>query len=108
MHDDHLDPMVDDPPGAPAAILATWNAKEDLLDVLELARTPPDRHVVADRLFRLYDRCAASGLPQLERLATTVQTSWPEICAFIKAGSGGANRMIKTVARDSDGFRNPA
>jgi hypothetical protein len=41
--------------GAPS--LTAWNAKEDLLDVLALARTHPDR------LFRFYDRCAASGLP---------------------------------------------
>lgn len=75
-----------------------------------LARTPPDRHVIADRLFRFYDRCAASDLPELERLATTVQTWWPEIRAFIRtgitnAGSEGTNRVIKTVGRDAYGFR---
>ncbi|MFC4059655.1 ISL3 family transposase [Planomonospora corallina] len=116
MHGEHLDPMVDDLLGLPARIgapiLAAWNAKEDLLDVLALARTHPDRHVIAERLFRFYDRCAASGLPELERLATTVQTWWPEICAFIRtgitnAGSEGTNRVIKTVGRDAYGFRNP-
>lgn len=37
---------------------------------------------------------------------------WPEILAFIhtgitNAGSEGTNRVIKTVARDAYGFRNP-
>jgi transposase len=43
---------------------------------------------------------------------TTVQTWWPEILAFIhtgitNAGSEGTNRVIKTVACDDSGFRNP-
>jgi transposase len=96
--------------GAP--ILAAWNAKEDLLDLLATARTEPNREDVADLLYRFYRRCAESGLPELERLATTVQTWWPEILAFIRtgitnAGSEGTNRVIKTVARDAFGFRNP-
>jgi transposase len=48
----------------------------------------------------------------LQRLATTVETWWPEILAFLhtgitNAGSEGTNRVIKTVARDAYGFRNP-
>ncbi|TQS02560.1 transposase, partial [Microbispora hainanensis] len=114
MHGSQLDPMVDDLMALPrrigVPILAAWNAKEDLLDLLALARTHPDRSVVAGRLFRFYDRCAASGLPELERLASTVETWWPEILAFIhtgitNAGSEGTNRVIKTVARDAYGFR---
>ncbi|WP_211589790.1 ISL3 family transposase [Microbispora sp. H11081] len=116
MHASQLDPMVDDLMALPKRIgdpiLAAWNAKEDLLDLLALARPHPDRTVVADRLFRFYDRCADSGLPELERLASTVQTWWPEILAFLhtgitNAGSEGTNRVIKTVARDAYGFRNP-
>jgi transposase len=96
--------------GAP--ITAAWNAKEDLLDLLALARTHPHRDDVADRLYRFYHRCAQANLPELQRLATTVQTWWPEILAFIQtgitnAGSEGTNRVIKTVARDAYGFRNP-
>ncbi|MFF5206362.1 transposase [Streptosporangium sp. NPDC000396] len=116
MHGFQLDPMIDDlhtltkKVGQP--ILDAWNAKEDLLDLLALARTHPDRHVIAERLFRFYDRCAASGLPELERLASTVETWWSEILAFLRtgissAGSEGTNRVIKTVARDAYGFRNP-
>ena len=115
MHANHLDPMVDDLAALGRLgtdILAAWNAKEDLLDLLALARTHPDRSVVADRLYRFYSRCAQAGLPELERLATTIETWWPEILAFIhtgitNAGSEGTNRVIKTIARDAYGFRNP-
>ena len=59
-----------------------------------------------------YHRYASSGLPELERLATTVQTWWPEILAFIhtgitNAGSEGTNSVIKIITRDAYGFRNP-
>lgn len=69
--------------------------------------------MIAERLFRFYDRCAASGLPELERQATTIETWWPEILAFLQtgitnAGSEGTNRVIKTVARDACRFRNSA
>jgi transposase len=101
--------MQPEPGSIPAA---AWNAKEVLLDLLALARTRPNREDIAEVLYRFYRRCAESGLPELERLATTVQTWWPEILAFIhtritNAGSEGTNRVIKTVARDAYGFRNP-
>jgi transposase len=56
--------------------------------------------------------CRPRSLPELERLATTVETSWPEILAFLHigitdAGSEGTNRVVKTIARDAYGFRNP-
>jgi transposase len=78
VHANHLDPMVDDLKALPkkigVPILAAWNAKEDLLDLLALTHTNPSRTTIAHRLFRFYESCAASGLPELERLATTVQT----------------------------------
>lgn len=100
------------PPRIGLPILAAWNAKEDLLDLLATARTHPDREGVADLLYRFYRRCANAGLPELERLAATVQTWWPEILAFIStgitnAGSEATNRVTKTLARDAYGFRNP-
>ncbi|HEY0688569.1 MAG TPA: hypothetical protein VGD71_05955, partial [Kribbella sp.] len=58
--------------------LSRYTSAERGLDLLALARTHPDRTVIADRLFRFYDRCAASGLRELERLATTIETWWPE------------------------------
>jgi transposase len=86
MHANRLAPMVDDlaalgPIGAP--ILAAGNAKEDLLD---LAHAHPDRATIAQRLHRFYTRRADAGLPELERLATTVETWWPQILAFIHTG----------------------
>jgi hypothetical protein len=46
MHAGHLDPMVDDlrclPKKIGAPILAAWNAKEDLMDLLDLHGTHPD------------------------------------------------------------------
>lgn len=106
MRGEHVDALVDELSALPAAIaipiLAAWNAKEDLLDLLALARTHPDRAQVR-RLHRFYSRCASSGLPELERLAATVETWWPQILAFLRtgltnAGSEGTNRVIKTVA----------
>jgi transposase len=116
MRGEHVDALCDELSRLPAAIaapiLAAWNAKEDLLDLLALARTHPDREQIARLLYRFYHRCAESGPPELERLASTVQTWWPEILAFLhtgitNAGSEGTNRVIKTVARDAYGFRNP-
>jgi transposase len=70
---------------------------------------PPARTTIAHRLFRFYESCAASGLPELERLATTVQTWWPEIEAAIVSGvSNAGSRAIKTDARTAYGYRNPA
>jgi transposase len=83
MHATHLDPMVDDLRALPVRIgtpiLTAWNAKEDLLDLLALARTHPDRTVIWTRLSRFYERCGDSGLPELTRLAGTVSVWWPEI-----------------------------
>jgi transposase len=116
MRGEHVDELLDDLLALPAKIstpiIAAWNAKEDLLDLLATARTNANREHIAALLYRFYRRCAEAGLPELERLATTVQTWWPEILAFIRtgitnAGSEGTNRVIKTVARDAYGFRNP-
>jgi transposase len=112
----HVDRLVDTLDALPAKIgppiLAAWNAKEDLLDLLATARTQPHRESVHRLLRRFYTRCADSDLPELHRLATTIETWWPQINAFLStgitnAGSEGTNRVIKTVARDAYGFRNP-
>jgi transposase len=117
MRGEHVDALLDELSALPGKIatpiLAAWNAKEDLLDLLALARTNPDRQHVAHRLHRFYQRCADAGVAELERLASTVETWWPQILAFLhtgitNAGSEGTNRVIKTIARDAYGFRNPA
>jgi len=93
-------------------ILAAWLAKEELRHLLALARTHPTRHQISQRLWRFYAVCADSGVPEIERLATTVQTWWPQIEAFIHTGitnaaSEGINRVVKLEARTAYGFRNP-
>jgi transposase len=117
VHAKHLDPMIEDLKALPnkigLPILKAWNAKEDLMDLLALTHTNPDRTRIAHLLFRFYAACADSDLPEMERLATTVQTWWPEIEAAIcsgvnNAGSEGTNRVIKTDARTAFGYRNPA
>jgi transposase len=117
MRGEHVDALLDELSALPAAIAtpiqAAWNAKEDLLDLLALARTHPNREQISRLLHRFYTRCAEAGIPELERLAATVETWWPQILAFLhtgitNAGSEGTNRVIKTVARDAYGFRNPA
>nr|WP_234040463.1 transposase [Micromonospora veneta] len=75
------------------------------------ARTDPDRERVTALLYRFYRRCANADLPELERLATTVQTWWPQIVAFIhtgitNAGSEGTNRGSRRSPATAYGVRN--
>ncbi|MFF2847585.1 transposase [Streptomyces sp. NPDC058001] len=70
------------------------------------------REQVGDLLYRFHRRCADADLPELQRPATTAETWWPEILAFLhtgitNVGSEGTNRVIKTIARDAYGFRDP-
>ena len=80
------------------------------------SRPRPERHKTTTRRGRggpVARRAAASRLPEMERLATTVSTWRPEILAGITTGvtnaaSEGINRLIKTDARCAFGYRNPA
>jgi transposase len=79
---------------------------------LALARTGPGRYRVSQRLCAFYDWCAHAGIPELDRLAATIERWWPAIEAFIKtsitnAKSEGVDRVVKLVARNAFGFRNP-
>ncbi len=117
MHAEHLDPMVDDLRALPAKIgvpiLKAWNVKEDLMDLLAPHGTHPNRAQISSLLIRFHENAAACGLPEMQRLAGTVSTWWPEILAAIttgvtNAGSEGTTRVIKTDARCAFGYRNPA
>ena len=93
-------------------ILTAWIAKEELRTVLALARTGPARHVIARRLGDFYSWCASADVPELHRLASTVENWWPEIERFLHTGltnarTEGINRVIKDVGRRACGFRNP-
>ncbi|WUX03447.1 transposase (plasmid) [Streptomyces sp. NBC_01450] len=73
---------------------------------------PPGPGTGRDLLYRFFRRCADADLPELRRPASPVETWWPEILAFLhtgttNAGSDGTNRVIKTIAGDAYGFRNP-
>lgn len=66
------------------ASLAAWIAKEGLRSLLALARTSASRDVIAGQLFIFYDWCASTTIDELHTLATTIETRWPEIEAFIE------------------------
>ena len=117
MRANQLDPMVEDlkslPKNVGEPILAAWNVKEDLIDLLALRGTNAERAQISALLTRFYESASASRLPEMERLANTVSTWWPEILAAITIGitnaaSEGINRLIKTDARCAFGYRNPA
>lgn len=72
----------------------------------------PRRHRISQHLLAFHDWCAHAGIPELDRLARTIDQWWPHIETFIhtritNATSEGINRVIKLVARNAFGFRNP-
>ncbi len=103
--------LVDSDPSA--QILTAWIAKEELRSLLALARTGATRSVIADRLHSFYAWCARSDIDELTTLATTVETWWPAILAFLDTGitnarTEGLNRLVKQSKRSASGYRNPA
>lgn len=68
-------------------ILTAWIAKEELRTLLATARQGGQRHDVAHRLHRFNSWCANSGLPELERLAGTIETWWPRFWATCRLRS---------------------
>ena len=92
-------------------LLTAWIAKENLRNLLALARTGADRLQVGYARWKFLTWCADSDIPEARQLAITVDRWWPEIEAFIDTGhsnakSEGINRVIKLVARNAFGFRN--
>ena len=105
--------LIDSDPSG--QILTAWIAKEELraLLALALARTSAHRDQIRERLFTFYAWCADAGIEEINSLATTVETWWPAIEAFIRSGitnarTEGINRLVKQVKRSACGFRNPA
>jgi transposase len=101
--------LIDNDPSG--QILSAWIAKEELRKLLTLARTGGVRHDVAHQLFRFNNWCAGSTVPELERLASTIEAWWPEVLGFLQTGVTNAateatNRTVKTAARTAYGFRN--
>jgi transposase len=92
-------------------ILGAYIAKEQLRELLALARTGANRHTISQRLYQFYAWCADADIPEITRLATTIDQWWPHIEAFIHSGitnatSEGVNRVVKLVARNAFGFTN--
>jgi transposase len=93
-------------------ILSAWIAKEELRALLALAGTGAHRHLISQRLTRFFIWCADAGIPELTRLATTIDRWWPYIENFLhtkitNAASEGYNRLVKLDARNAFGYRNP-
>jgi transposase len=92
-------------------ILTAWIAKEELRALLACARRGGHRHEISHRLHWFNAWCADSGLPELQRLAGTIEAWWPEVLGFLQtgitnAGTEATNRTVKTAARTAYGFRN--
>ncbi|MGL5865599.1 MAG: transposase [Dermatophilaceae bacterium] len=93
-------------------ILHAYTVKERLRALLALSGTNPDRALIRDRLWRLYERAATSTSPEVHRFAATIEAWWPAIEAAIttdysNARSEGYNRIAKHQARNAFGFRSP-
>jgi transposase len=93
-------------------ILSAWIAKEELRTLCSTVRVGGDPHLTRHRLHRFLTWCIDSDIPELLTLATTVDTWWPEINAFVQTGitnaaTEGYNRLVKQVKRVGCGFRNP-
>lgn len=93
-------------------ILAAWIAKEELRTLLASARQHAAPHVIRARLHDFYIWCADTDIPELHRLAATIEAWWPETLLFLQtrhtnARTEGINRIIRDVGRRACGFRNP-
>ncbi|GGU35590.1 transposase [Lentzea flava] len=93
-------------------ILNAWIAKEELRTVLACNREKVDPAKIRTRLYNFYLWCADSDITEITRLATTIETWWHGIEAFLRTGitnakSEGINRAVKLAARNAYGFRNP-
>jgi len=101
--------LIDNDPSC--QILSAYIAKEELRQLLAAAADRVDDAEIRTRLYRFYSWCADTKIPELHRLATTIETWWPAILAFLHTGlsnarTEGYNRLVKQVKRVACGFRN--
>lgn len=86
----------------------TWIAAQDLRLVLD-AR---DRKDAEQRLYRWLVWCADSNVPELHRLARTIDSWRTEVLAYFDTGhltngpTEATNLLIKKIKRSGHGFRN--
>lgn len=92
-------------------ILLAHIAKDELRQLLSAAHQGVDNSEIRRRLYRFYMWCADAKIPELTRLATTIEAWWPAVLAFVQTGltnarTEGYNRLVKQVERVACGFRN--
>lgn len=93
-------------------IAAAWIAKELLRELLSCADRGGLRYEITTALDRFYRFCAACTVPEVIRLARTIETWQAPIIAALQTGlsnarTEGYNRIVKHVGRIAFGFRNP-
>ena len=88
---------------------AAWIAAQDLRLIYKRSR---DRAEAEDRLYRWFVHCADSEVPELHRLARTIDTWREEFLAYFDTGgvsnarTEATNLLIKKIKRVGHGFRN--
>jgi transposase len=92
-------------------ILAAWAGKECLRELLDAVDGGVRAYEIRRRLERFYQCAADADVPELTRLAETIETWWPAVLAFLQlritnARTEGLNRTIKTIKRVGCGYRN--
>ena len=90
-------------------VAAAWIA----VDLLRRMYAAADRGTAHRRLVTFYEWAAAVEVPEITRLATTIDTWQAEVLAFFdtrasNAPTESANVKIKSIRRAARGFRNPA
>src|SRR5689334_22439281 len=90
-------------------IAHTWIAAQDLRLIYQRSAS---RAQAAERLYRWFCHCADTDIPELHRLARTIDAWREELLAYFDTGgvSNGpteaVNLLIKKVKRTGHGFRN--
>ncbi|ASX00399.1 hypothetical protein CKJ58_11025 [Mycobacterium intracellulare subsp. chimaera] len=99
------------PKTTPARSCRRGSPRKNCAPCYPTVRVGGDPHLTRHRLHRFLSWCIDSQIPELLTLATTIDTWWPEINAFIATGitnarTEGYNRLVKQVKRAACGFRN--
>jgi transposase len=68
---------------ATGELLAAWIAKGELRYLLSLARQHAPRAEISNRLFAFYDWCARADVPEVTRLARTIEAWWIDCYAYL-------------------------
>jgi len=94
-------------------ILHAWAGKELLRHLLAKIAGGARPYEIRERLDVFYSHAARADIPELTRFATTIDTWWPAVEAFLRlrvtnARTEGYNTNIKLIKRTARGFRSQA